>query len=200
VPLGSVEHASPSVADEMLTHRVPDYKMCSSLGIAMHGELHEQSVSDLAPAVIQVVEVEGPIHFNEVVRRIRSLWGLGRAGRRIREALDRATKTAQTRGQIRQRGDFLWPAEDRAIPVRYRQGDTLAKIDLICDEEIAEAVKVVLKTQYATLSEDLIRASARLLGIRAITGPVMERIHTIINTLVERKVLQRQPNGMVRLA
>jgi len=200
MPLGSVEHASPSAADERLTHRAPDYKMCSSLGIAIHGELHEQSVSDLAQAIIQVVEIEGPIHVNEVARRIRSLWGLGRTGRRIREALDRATRTAQTQGQIRQRGDFLWPAEDRAILVRYRQGDMLAKIDLICDEEIAEAVQVVLKTQYATLSEDLIRASARLLGIRAITGAVMERIHTIINTLVEREVLQQQPNGMVRLA
>jgi hypothetical protein len=189
------QELTASVAD-----RVPDYKMCSSLGIAMHGELHEQSVFDLVQAVIQVVEVEGPIHVNEVARRIRSLWGLGRTGRRIREALDRATRTAQTRGQIRQRGDFLWPAEDRAIPVRHRQGDTLAKIDLICDEEIAEAVQIVLKTQYATPSEDLIRASARLLGIRAITGPVTERIHTIIHTLVEREVLQRQSNRMVRLA
>src|SRR5215470_7229604 len=65
---------------------------------------------------------------------------------------------------------------------------------------LERGVQVVLKTQYATLSEDLIRASARLLGIRAITGAVMERIHTIINTLVEREVLQQQPNGMVRLA
>jgi len=73
MPLGSGEHASPSVSDEILTHRVLDYKICSSLGIAMRGELHEQSISDLTQAIIQVVEIEGPIHINEVARRIRSL-------------------------------------------------------------------------------------------------------------------------------
>jgi len=198
-PLDAKEHAQPSASHEALDHRVPDYEVCSSLRIAIHGELYEQPAPDLAKAVIQVVEVEGPIHFDEVVRRIRVLWGLGRSGRRIREALRRAADMAQVQGQIHQRGDFLWSAGDRAIPVRHRGGDVPAGIELICDEEISEAIKLVLKAQYDTRPEDLITVSARLLGIRVTTRSVAERIQTIMNNLVEREVLQRMPNGMLHL-
>ena len=197
--LDNQEHEHPSASDETLETKVTNYEVCTSLGIAMEGELHEQSVHHLAQAISQVVEVEGPIHFEEVARRIRTLWGLGRAGKRIRDALGKATVTAQAQGYIRQRGDFLWPAGEREIPVRRRGGDVLAKIELICDEEITEAMTLVLKAQYATVPEDLITVSAKLLGIRAITGAVIGRIQTIMDGLMEREVLQQMPNGMVHL-
>jgi very-short-patch-repair endonuclease len=194
------ENSDPSAIDGTLDNMVPNYEVCSSLGIATYGELHEQPTDQLAKAVIQVVEVEGPIHFDEVVRRIRSLWGLKRAGQRIYDAISRATSAAERKGQVRRRGDFLWPATDRVIPVRRRCGDPPAKIELICDEEIAEVVKLVLKYQFATLPNDLIVRSSRLLGIQATRGVTADRIKAVIEKLIDEGELQQMPNGMIHFA
>jgi len=42
--------------------------------------------------VFRIVEVEGPIHEDEVTARVRDLWGLGRAG--SREPMARLTRGA----------------------------------------------------------------------------------------------------------
>jgi len=46
----------------------------------------------MADVVFRIVEVEGPIHEDEVTARVRDLWGLGRAG--SREPMARLTRGA----------------------------------------------------------------------------------------------------------
>lgn len=191
---------SSTIHEDMLANSVLQYEVCPSLGILAIGELQELPTHQLAMAVIQVVDVEGPVHFDEVVRRIRSLWGLRRAGQRICDAIGKAALLANQKGQVRQGGDFLWPATDRPIRVRRRCGDPPAKIDLICDEEIAEAIKLVLKSQYATQPTDLITRTSRLLGIQATSSAVAERVKTIIERLLDQEELRQMPNGMIRFA
>jgi len=198
--LGSGEDPSFSSPNSGPVNIVPDYEVCSSLGILPFGELHKQSPHYLAKAVAQVVDVEGPVHFDELVRRIRFIWGLKRAGQRIYDVISNATLLTEREGQIHRRGNFLWPATARPIPVRRRYEDPPAKINLICDEEIAEAVKLVLKHQYATSPTDLIVQSSRLLGIQATSSAVTKRIKTIINKLLDQRELQPTPNGMIDFA
>ena len=184
---------------DTLDSMVSNYELCSSLGIAMGGELHEQSTHQLSKAVIRVVDVEGPVHLDEVVRRIRSLWGLGRAGHRIYDAISRAASLAKRNGQIGRRGNFLWPTIEGPIKVRRRFGDPPARVHLICDEEIAEALKLVLKHQFDTLPNDLIVQASRLLGIQAIHGATSRRIEIVIRKLVDEGQFQQMPNGMIHL-
>jgi hypothetical protein len=124
---------------------------------------------------------------------------LKRAGQRINDAIDRAIEFAEQRKGIRRRGDFLWPAMDRAVPVRRRSGDPPVKIEFICDEEIAEAVQLVLKRQFATVPDDLIVRSSRLLGIQVTRDAIAERIKAVIEKLIAEKILQPMPNGMIDL-
>ncbi|MEE9116402.1 MAG: DUF3320 domain-containing protein [Thermoplasmata archaeon] len=63
---GGVEIHESSTIGDTLDSMVSNYELCSSLGILMTGELHEQSTHQLAKAVIRVVDVEGPVHFDEV--------------------------------------------------------------------------------------------------------------------------------------
>ena len=196
----NVEAPPLSTLDDTLQAMVSDYHVCTSLGIPVQGELHEQPVQRLAEAVTQVVGVEGPVHIDEVIRRIRSMWGLKRSGNRITNAIGRAVLVAEKTGQIRRRGDFLWPAADRSISVRRRSGDPLAKIDLICDEEITEAMRLVLVAQHATLPAGLITQAVRLFGIKAISRTITERLQTLLDKLIQDGSFQRMPNGMIHLA
>ena len=184
-----------SAADNM----TPDYQVCLSLGVPQRGELNEQPTRLLAEVVSNIVKVEGPVHFDEVVRRVRSLWGLKRASGRIYDIMNSAASIAEQTGNIRWSGDFLWPVPERPTPVRRRSGDPPPRIDLICVEEIGEAIKLVLKRQFATPSDELALQSSRLLGIHTIHGTTQERVNRVIKQFIVEGVLQETTNGMIDL-
>ena len=203
-PIKSPEE--PDSAAVMPTTVTPDvyevavstpYVACTSLGISTRGDLHETSIPNLATAVLRVVEVEGPIHIDEVIRRIRILWGLGRAGERIRKAIQQATEMAEQNRKIVRRGDFLWIPEDQTMVARTRSGDPPARIELICDEEIGQAVQNVLAAQHATLPPDLVVAASRLLGFQVTHEGTAKRISIVIDSLLQSGALLQRPNGMV---
>ena len=46
--------------------------------------------------IAEIVDVEGPIHQDEVVVRVRSVWGLQRTGTRIQEHVAKAIRIARS--------------------------------------------------------------------------------------------------------
>jgi very-short-patch-repair endonuclease len=188
------EVAPVAVAEEVavpLVDEAPPYEVCRSLRLPRIGELHEVPPEHLAIAVEDVVGVEGPVHVEEVIRRIRTIWGLQRAGSRIREAIGRGAEVAQRRGAVAIDGEFL-RIPHAEIRVRRRNGDPPARIDLIAEAELAAAVQDVLRTQFATPHADLIDATARRLGIQATTAAVTARLGTVIDAELARGTLTRE--------
>src|SRR5262249_18481173 len=55
----------------------------SAFDVPKQTPIHETSLSVLSKIVSDVVRIEGPIHRDEVARRITSLWGQQRTGARI---------------------------------------------------------------------------------------------------------------------
>jgi hypothetical protein len=70
-------------------------------------ELHETPTSLLAELVQRIVAIEGPLHIEELVVRVRGVWGLQRAGQRIQAAVEKAITAALNAGRIERKGDFL---------------------------------------------------------------------------------------------
>ena len=175
---------------------VSNYIECIDLDIPITGELHLQLPNQLAKGVVRVVEIESPVHIDEVVLRIRNLWGLGRAGSRIKGAVGSAVFSAQRSGQIRQRNEFLWTTDEREIKIRQRKSP---KIEWICDEEIAEAMKRVIITQGAISADALITESTRFFGYKATGATVVKRLRLLLDKLVKAAEFEILPNGAVRL-
>lgn len=173
---------------------IPPYEPCRALRIPTEGELHQVSIHALATAVEDVVSAEGPVHVDEVVRRIRTLWGLQRAGSRIREAIDNAIAVGVYSRVITREGEFL-RIPNATICVRRRNGDPPARIDLISDAEIGEALRHVLRTQFATPRNELIDAAARRFGIQATSTAVAARIGSTLDAELARGALRS--NGEV---
>jgi very-short-patch-repair endonuclease len=175
--------SSPEVARQRAeATAIPIYER-ASLQQVPRGELHLQSVATLKPLIENVVQVESPVHFDEVVRRIREHWGVGRAGSRIRKAIELAVRGASRDKRVVQRGDFLW-SQGAPVKLRRRVQDPPPDIRLICDEEIAEGIHQVLREQFATPREELISATARLFGIQRAKRNVSSRIGEVIDSLV----------------
>ena len=144
----------------------------------------------------QIVDMEGPIHITEVVRRIRVAWGVKRAGKRIQDAITDAITLSQENGDVTVKKEFLYP-KNFNLTVRRRSGDPPAKINLICDDEIVEAAKIVIRTQYASPMSEVIKQTSRLFGIKVTRGITAKRIEGIVQQLVEDGELEVQSNGML---
>ena len=187
-----VEPIYSSEPDQPLSN----YVECAELGIPIAGDLHLQLPHQLSRGVVQVVEIESPVHIEEVVLRIRSLWRLGRAGVRIKDAIGRAVSNAQQSGRIRRKGAFLWAVDTPEVEVRHREAP---KIKWICDEEISEAMKRVIKEQGVISRDALITESVKLFGYKSVGKVAIQRIKPVLDELVKAGTLQILPNGAVGL-
>jgi very-short-patch-repair endonuclease len=177
---------------------IPVYQQCKKINIAEGTPLHEMISRDLARAVEQVVSIESPVHVEDVINRIRTLTGFGRAGNRIRDAILSAISAAISQKIIKRQKNFLWTIPDR--PLQLRRRVELPKINMICDEEILEAIKQVLNLQHATMKQDLILQSARILGIHRTTNDIGAHIEKIITRSIKTGVLACRTNGAIDLS
>ena len=183
-----------------LEDQIPEYTTCHNIGIVQRGELHELWTSKMAEAIVNIVKVEYPVHFDEIIRRLRTAWGLGRAAGRIKSAVKTAIEYAQSNGLIRKQGAFIWITGGTKAAVRRRTGNPSPKIEHICKEEISAALIMVLQAQFATQIDDLIRQTARLFGFQAVYKPTAQRIKSVIQNHLETGKFKQRENGMIEVA
>lgn len=149
------------------------------------GELHSLPTVQLAALMRQVVEQEGPVHFDEIITRMRTLWGLQRAGSRVRDALEQARQSLLADGALVAEGEFL-DLPGRAVRVRNRseaRSANLRRIDCLAPAEIREAIVQTLKTSLGGERDELPGSVVRLLGLNAVTAPVRELVFTQLDAL-----------------
>jgi very-short-patch-repair endonuclease len=137
-------------------------------------ELHLVPFGKLADWIRQVIDVEGPVHFEEVARRIADASGASKIGSRIRYTLNAATDFAVSSKIIYRRGDFLWHPEMTVPTLRDRSGLTAGsrKINLISPEELDLAVKNVVESAIAIQPETAVPLIAKMFGLSRVTEEV----------------------------
>ena len=135
---------------------------------------------------IEVVNAEGPIHIDDLVRTVGSAWGFERAGNRIRGMVEIAVRNAVAAGQLRVQGDFVWAAGMTTSPVRHNvAGGPSRTANSIAPEEVAEAAALVLQHQLKLSEDDLIVATARVLGFDHCGSKVRARVAEGVMLLVD---------------
>ena len=162
---------------------VPEYEFYASRKARTPEEFYAAAADALATLATRVVDVEGPVHRAEVVRRVCSLYGLSRAGDRIEEKIHRAMSLAVSAGEVSARGEFLWPKGMDEPPVRRRgeAAEAVRDVDLICDEEIARAARLVLEAQFGMARDDLAAQAARLLGFQHAGSKIQQRVGEVVD-------------------
>ncbi len=180
-----------------LSGLAPAYVECTSIGsVARQYELTEAPVEVVADAVCAVVAVESPVHQDEVIKRVRTLWGYGRAGAKIQSKVKEGIDLAQVQGKVVGRGKFLYRLGQSNVGARKR---SKGSIEYIADDEIEAAISAVLASQYATDEKDLVIGAARVLGFERTSTTVELKLLEQMDSLLERALLVRKPNGLIDL-
>ena len=166
----------------------------ANLSIKSKPAIHELPVDQLATIVIKVIDIEGPIHHDEVVRRITSFWNLQRAGSRIESAVDNAIDEAALYNRIVQEGLFFCVADHSSISIRNRERVTsanLRKPDYLPPSEVCEAIKAVVRINLGMSFDEAAREVAQLFGLRA-TSALKQVIRVELDGLLAQQILEQR--------
>jgi hypothetical protein len=165
------------------------------------GELHEAPIGILIALVEEAVTIEGPVHSDEVVSRIRDAFGLKRAGNRIQQAVEAAIGVAVMSGRIEKLVDFL-SVPNSPIRVRDRSAassQTLRRADMLPPSEIRAAVFDVVRNNFGATSDQVVQAVSRMLGIKSTSAAVRDAIQKQIDDALEGGRLTTQAGIIIHL-
>jgi len=157
------------------------YILATDISIKDPKELYNNSTNDLSSIVDEIVFIEGPIHVNEVIVRIRESCNIKRTGSKIKKIISQAIATSEHNGSIINIEDFLFQNNWSDIPIRKRKSPN---IDLIANEEVEENIKLILNFKKSINQNELVKSVAKNFGFKATSQKTANKINSIIEYMV----------------
>lgn len=156
-------------------------------------QLGETSPSRLIDPITRIVQVESPVHVEDVIRRVTQAAGLQRAGSRIQNVVQRAIEIAARQKKLFRKKDFLWNQERRLAAVRDRSDlpPQDKKLGRVAPEEIARALVEAIRRNFSMSTEDAISEAADDLGFQRVTRSMHDRFLRVLNALISKGLITR---------
>lgn len=148
-----------------------------------------------AKAIELVVEEEGPIHINELARRLL----VGAGGRKLVNSVVEATRLAcsyaERQGWIVRDGDFAWPLAAPTIRPRERSHlpDYSRKLEFVSDAELDAAIVWVASRRPLDIS-GAARGALDAMGLGRANPGAEGRVAARTQQLVMTRQLKRAPS------
>ncbi len=137
-------------------------KVRADIGDTHLAEVPTQSIAQFIGAI---VEDEGPIHADEVKRRVLEAIQ-ARPGAKRDAAIEEGIAMAVARNLALRRGDFLWRKKDVVPRDRTNLPDASRKLDYVCDEECVAALRLALKESCGCDADEAAAQAIRMLGVK----------------------------------
>lgn len=190
----------PTASDPPLRD-LPTYKPASLRGGDPADFYEPLAAGQIALALRQVVNDEGPLPQSVAFRRVARAWGFERTGSRISERL-RSLLLPTLR--ITRDGDmtFLWPTgADPATWSAFRAAGedetSRRQVDEVCVEELSNIVLDILGQWGAAPRQDVARNVCRLVGVSRMSGDAESRIGAAVDRLLSVQRLEER-DGFLR--
>jgi len=167
---------------EIVARQMPLYQRAQCA--RKYGEPHEAHSWILSQLAVEIVEVEGPIHLEEVARRIAACFGKEKAGSRIIAATKRALASAITReSHLRTEENFYFTEGQATVPPvrdRSKESGATLKASAISLLEIREALRIAREDNAGGDDSELIRTAGRLLGFKRVGPDLQTRLRSAL--------------------
>jgi hypothetical protein len=140
----------------------------------------------------ELIQHEGPVHFDYAVKRLVSAWGLKRKNANIVHAVREALYSLIVDEKVVEKGNFLWPPELQDAPARVPVPgvpESKRKPAHIPPEEIENAMKAVAQYALGISSDSLIAETAKVFGFSRAGEKSRKRFSDIYKRLLWEKKL-----------
>lgn len=182
-----------------LAEEPPEYRHAEpATGRVSGGDIFDAAQTGRGIDAIQrIVDAEGPIVEELAIRRLASWFGVQRITERFRERFAALIQGCLSSQRIAKDDGILWPiALDRAAFNGFRgpgsAEEDRREIEHVPGIERANAAVHVLKGQYSLPREELIRETARVLGVQRVTAAARQLVSEGINrAIAEGRIAER---------
>jgi very-short-patch-repair endonuclease len=174
----------------------------AQLSVPCDTAIHETDVQILCEVISRVVELEGPIHTEEVARRLTSLWGLQRTGNRIVEATNRAIECLLRARKLQAESHFLDVPGRSPTRVRSRESvssSSLRKPETIPPAELRQAIRYLVNAHVGISGEELATNVIRAFGFKATSEKLRACVDETLNQLLTAKEVQERDQKLYPL-
>lgn len=149
-------------------------------------DFYQSPLSTLSDVIRKVVKTEGPIHLEELSRRVAAFWGMQRAGKRIVARVELGLRRPLRYEELKQEGAFISTAGHRSVQVRTRDiAGVVFSTDEIPPSEAEQAIRIVLGHRAPLLEKELAQETARLLGFKRTGNKLRKLIGNALHRLIE---------------
>jgi len=155
-------------------------------------ELHLHSFAKLAGWITEITKTEGPVHLEEIIRRMADAARVGKINSRVKYTVTQATQFAVDNKLVKAKGDFLWPVDMEHPIVRDRSALSTAskKLEYIAPEEMDLAVRKVVEEAIGIQPEAAVPFIARLFGFARVTEDLKnDLLHAIDLSIAKETVI-----------
>jgi very-short-patch-repair endonuclease len=185
--------AKPAEVPRKYEAGVPYQVYCPDQRLNRDHLLQRTYTTVLARTIGELVAVEGPIHYDFLLERLKHLHGIERAGSNVQANIKQAIRQAMRWETIAHdpRSPFY---RCQAHPLqRFRIGpDGVSRgIDQIAPEELALAVLYMVEDQFGVSEERAPSVIARLFGTERLWTENAAAIRSVIDDLVSKGTLRR---------
>ena len=161
--------------------KIVDYKTAKNIAVNSSTELYDKSIFEVSDIVKGIVEVEGPIHVNELIKRIRESCEIKRAGAKFKKTINDAIEISEQSGDITKIDDFLFNDLDKNINIRKR---IKPNIDLISQAEIEKNIELILAENKSLNISKIAKEAANNFGFKSTSKKTANRINSVLDLMI----------------
>jgi hypothetical protein len=148
----------------------------------------------------ELIQNEGPIHFDYSVERLAAAWGIKKVTPKIAHAVKESLNNLIREQKVVIKGSFLWPIGLKETSIRVpMQGvpESKRKPDYIAPEEVASAMIMVAKYALGISNDSLIAETSKVFGIKHLEEQDKQVFSEVLNRLVRERKLLCKDDGVV---
>jgi hypothetical protein len=133
----------------------------------------------------------------QVLARLRAVYGLGRAGGRIRDHVVDVARRLDRKGELVLKDRFISLPSQSPRP-RRSSADVRRPVDQISFEELAAGIAAVSSTILGASQSELVTETARQFGFERTGSDVQKALERALSSLLEEGLLNEDDEGLVR--
>jgi hypothetical protein len=169
----------------------PEYQLAEIHIEHLRPEFQLYTFNEIGEWISEIVQIESPVHFDEVAKRITDAAGLAKVGSRIRYTLTQALDQAKDENKVIIKDNFIWAPDMRTAVVRDRSKLPAAykKLPLVAPEELYEAIRQVVGGAISITEQEAIPLVAKLLGFTRVTEEMRQQLSDAIGKTIQNGIL-----------
>ena len=151
----------------------------------------------------ELVQNEGPVHFDYAVERLAATWGLKQVSPKICHAVKEALNNLLREQKVILKGSFLWPIGMKETPVRVPVRGipgSKRRPQYIAPEEVEAAMMQIAQFALGIGDDSLISETAQVFGIKHLGEDAKVVFNEVFQRLVRERKLVCKDNGLVTAA